>query len=383
MKKYVCILCSVVLITLCFYSQGWSDSIIKSFDPEFHQHPIYWYERDVKKVAWMSMDEVAVFPVKGKGAMLNNSLLRQRFQPGAIITEKNNFVVFLKTKDVVGKNYILSKLTGIRSLQHVKQASPVFYTSKKKHPGARIVLTGEIIVRFPKECTENPIVSIEKEYGLERLKSFDFSQNTFLYRAGDPLNSLEVANRLYESGRVNYAYPNWLRRRTKRAPPDDPLFPDQWHLDNTGQSGGTAGEDVNITSVWDTYKGSSNEVIAIVDDGLEIAHEDLSPNIITGQNWDYVGNDNNPSPVLPDDNHGTACAGVAAASGFNGIGVTGAAPQAGLVGHRLLGAGTDTNEADALTRNNNLIDIYSNSWGPPDAAPPPRLTLYSVRAQDP
>ena len=65
MKKYVCILCSVVLITLCFYSQGWPDSIIKSFDPEFHQHPIYWYERDVKKVAWMSMDEVAVFPVKG------------------------------------------------------------------------------------------------------------------------------------------------------------------------------------------------------------------------------------------------------------------------------------------------------------------------------
>ena len=82
MKKYVCILCSVVLITLCFYSQGRSDSIIKSFDPEFHQHPIYWYERDVKKVAWMSMDEVAVFPVKGKGSALNNSLLRQRFHPG-------------------------------------------------------------------------------------------------------------------------------------------------------------------------------------------------------------------------------------------------------------------------------------------------------------
>ncbi|MCK5195703.1 MAG: S8 family serine peptidase, partial [Desulfobulbaceae bacterium] len=279
----------------------------------------------------MSMDEVAVFPANGKGAMLNNSLLRQRFHPGATITERNNFVVFLKTKDAVGKNFILSKLTGIRSLQHVKQASPVFYTSKKKNPEARIVLTGEIIVRFPKEYTENLIVTIEKEYGLERLRSFDFSQNTFLYRAGDPLNSLEVANRLYESGRVNYAYPNWLRRRTKRATPNDPLFPDQWHFDNTGQSGGTAGEDVNITSVWDTCQGSSNEVIAIVDDGLEIAHEDLSPNIITGQNWDYVGNDNNPSPEQVDDNHGTACAGVAAARGFNSLGVTGAAPYAGLV----------------------------------------------------
>jgi kexin len=366
MKKYVCILCSVVLITLCFYSQGRSDSIIKSFDPEFHQHPIYWYERDVKKVAWMSMDEVAVFPVKGKGSALNNSLLRQRFHPGAIVTEQNNFVVFLKTKEAVGKNFIISKLTGIRSLQHVNQASPVFYTSKKKNPEARIVLTGEIIVRFPKECTENQIVTIENEYGLERLKSFDFSQNTFLYRAGDSLNSLEVANRLYESGRVNYAYPNWHRRRTKKAIPNDPLFSNQWHLDNTGQSGGTAGEDVNITSVWDTNRGSSDEVIAIVDDGLEIAHEDLSPNIIDGESWDYVDSNVDPSPEQVDENHGTACAGVAAASGFNGIGVTGAAPDAGLIGHRLLGAATDVNEADALTRNNNLIDIYSNSWGPAD-----------------
>jgi kexin len=165
---------------------------------------------------------------------------------------------------------------------------------------------------------------------------------------------------------VDYAYPNWHRRRTKRATPNDPLFPNQWHLDNTGQSGGTAGEDVNITSVWDTNIGSSNEVIAIVDDGLEIAHDDLMPNIITDESWDYVDGNDNPSPVLPDENHGTACAGVAAARGFNTLGVTGAAPQAGLVGHRLLGAATDANEADALTRNNSLIDIYSNSWGPAD-----------------
>jgi kexin len=308
----------------------------------------------------MFMDEVAVFPVKGKGSSINNSLLRQRFHPGAIVTEQNNFVVFLKTKEAVDKNFIFNKLIGIRSLQNVKQASPVFYTSKKKQPETRIVLTGEIIVRFPKECTEDQIISIEKEYGLERLKSFDFSQNTFLYRAGDPLNSLEVANRLYESGRVDYAYPNWHRHRTKRATPDDPLFQNQWHLYNTGR--GTAGEDVNITSVWDTYKGSTNEVVAIVDDGLEIDHEDLLPNIITDESWDYVEGDIDPTAG----DHGTSCAGVAAARGFNNLGVTGAAPQTGLIGHRLLGAATDANEADALTRNNNLIDIYSNSWGPAD-----------------
>jgi len=54
---------------------------------------------------------------------------------------------------------------------------------------------------------------------------------------------------------------------------EDPLFPDQWHLLNTGNCG-IQGEDINISSVWDITKGASS-VIAIVDDGLEIYHEDL------------------------------------------------------------------------------------------------------------
>jgi kexin len=197
---------------------------------------------------------------------------------------------------------------------------------------------------------------------LEKLKSFDFNRNTILFRAGDPLNSLNVANALYESGQVIYSYPNWLRIRTTRAIPNDTLFNDQWHLRNTGQGGGVAGEDVNITPVWDTYQASSNEIIAIVDDGLEISHEDLSQNVIPGLSWDWVDEDTDPTAEI----HGTSVAGVAAARGFNNQGVTGAAPLAGLVGHRLLYANTDANEADALTRNKNLIDIYSNSWGPFD-----------------
>jgi len=367
MQRSICFLFWIILTTLCLNAEGWPNSKSEPTDPGLEQQPVYWYEREVRKQAWMALDEVAVFPKKGEGAKLNRDLFIKQLHPKAVITKRNSFLIYLKTPEPMERKLILERVCSLRGLDGVRQASPVFYTDKKRHPTTRLVLTGEIIVQFPKECPDSKIAAVEKEYGLERLKPFPFAQKTFLYRAGlyragEPLHSLKVANDLYESGQANYAYPNWLRSRTKRAVPNDTFFFEQWHLNNTGQGGGTAGEDVNITSVWDTYRASDTEVVAIVDDGLEIGHEDLSDNVLPGESWDYVGGDTDPTAG----DHGTSCAGVAAAAGFNGQGVTGAAPSAGLVGHRLLGAGTDANEADALTRNNGLIDIYSNSWGPTD-----------------
>ena len=369
MKKLIICSITIIFIIFCFLGQGWSNNRKNKnrMDPGLSTEPVYWYQGKVKKQAWMATDEIAVFPVKGEKANLNESDLLEKFHPKAVIVKSNSFVIFLKTPEPVGKDFVLNRLSLVRRLQKVKQSSPVFYTSRNKHPKTRSVLTGEIIVQFPAEFTESQIVAIENEYSLTRLKTFDFSKNAYLYTAGgDALESIQIANTIYESKQVIYAYPNWLRERTKRYTPNDPLFPDQWHLENTGQSDCTTGEDVNIDGSWDTFKGSSNEVIAVVDDGMETEHPDLSANV-RPIGWDWVSGDSNPNPETADDNHGTACAGVAAAVGDNNLGVTGAAFHADIVGHRLIGAGTDANEADALTRNNDQIDIYNNSWGPPDA----------------
>lgn len=158
----------------------------------------------------------------------------------------------------------------------------------------------------------------------------------------------------------------------------DPLYSDQWHLKNTGSPTGTANEDVNIESVWSTYCGL-DIIIAIVDDGLEIAHEDLAANILAGGSHNYVNNSNDPTPPAGStDAHGTSCAGVAGAVGFNGIGVRGAAPGVQLVGYNLLQASNTVNEADSMIRgttggasntrsaSSSSIDISSNSHGAPD-----------------
>jgi hypothetical protein len=163
---------------------------------------VSWYERNVKKQANMAMDEMAVFPEKGKMSSIDEAALIQRFHSQAQITEKNNFVMFLKSPEPIAKDRLSEKRSSLRNVQYVRQVSPVFYTSEKKRPETRMVLTGEIIVQFPSGYSDNQIHAIESKYGLARVTAFSFAQNTFLYQVGDPLTSLDVANRLYESGQV-------------------------------------------------------------------------------------------------------------------------------------------------------------------------------------
>lgn len=158
----------------------------------------------------------------------------------------------------------------------------------------------------------------------------------------------------------------------------DPLYGDQWHLKNTGQIGatgvpGAVGEDINVEPVWlsATPRTGNGIRIAIVDDGLEIGHEDLAANIAaTGLSYNYVtgsadpGYDHDPSDTTS--GHGTAVAGIVAARDLNGLGVRGAAPRANLVGYNLLQYSTLSNEADAMTRGSPNVHISSNSWGSND-----------------
>ena len=158
----------------------------------------------------------------------------------------------------------------------------------------------------------------------------------------------------------------------------DPLYSKQWHLKNNGQNTGISGEDINVEAAWNTeidtgtgtqkIKGAGVH-IRLVDDGLEITHEDLAANIATGQSYDYCDNDNDlantPAPCARH-KHGTLVAGIVAARDFNGLGVRGSAPQASISGFNLLASPSDANALDAMTRDIASVAISNNSWGPRD-----------------
>jgi subtilisin-like proprotein convertase family protein len=187
--------------------------------------------------------------------------------------------------------------------------------------------------------------------------------------AKDPFAAIDAANELRGRGDVSEAYVELARQQQLRTMPNDPLVSSQWHLKYQSQSGAVSGADVNIESAWNYggtgYRGTG-VVIGIVDDGLQVNHPDLITNVDTTNDKDWNGNDSDPSPGTGDD-HGTSCAGNAAARGNNGIGVSGTAPEATLVGMRLIAAvTTDSQEAEAMAYLPDYVQVKSNSWGPND-----------------
>ena len=146
----------------------------------------------------------------------------------------------------------------------------------------------------------------------------------------------------------------------------DPLFVDQWHLDNTGQfSGTTVGEDINVAGAWAEDIKGRGVLVAVVDDGLQLAHEDLSANIAAKKSWDYDQQDTDPSPQSRN-YHGTGVAGLIAARDENGVGLRGVAPRASLAGYNLLwqeGTVLTSQIFDAMTRNVVEVAVSNNSWG--------------------
>ncbi|MBW4497579.1 MAG: CHRD domain-containing protein [Oscillatoria princeps RMCB-10] len=155
--------------------------------------------------------------------------------------------------------------------------------------------------------------------------------------------------------------------------PTDPLYPQQWYLNNTGtnSNGGTAGIDLNIVDsivenfdVWNDYTGKGITV-GIIDDGVESTHEDLAANYNSapaGFTYDPASG----QPQGPDDSHGTAVAGIIAGvatigeTANNQVGISGVAYSAKITGFRY----ADITDTDAsVLSNQQFFDVSNNSWG--------------------
>ena len=145
------------------------------------------------------------------------------------------------------------------------------------------------------------------------------------------------------------------------AVPTDPLFTFQWHLQNTGQTGGTPGVDINVVPVWDDYTGNG-VVIGVVDTGVEYIHPDLAAGYNSTLDHDALSGDDDAF-AGPGERHSTAVSGTIVASADNNIGVAGVAYGAEVAGFRM---GFGFNTESQIEENfwlQSTVDISNNSWG--------------------
>ena len=182
--------------------------------------------------------------------------------------------------------------------------------------------------------------------------------------------------------------------------PDDPDYTKQWHYHNTGQNGGTPHIDVGLNEAWSMMRGSPEVIVAVVDGGIDVSHEDLKDNLWTNlaelNGTPGVDDDGNgyiddthgfnfvagygynpsstvygPAPLIPS-RHGTHVAGTVAARTGNRKGGAGVAGGDNLNrGVSLMSCQTMVDGSDngaylaaaiAYAANNGAV-ILQNSWG--------------------
>jgi subtilisin family serine protease len=150
--------------------------------------------------------------------------------------------------------------------------------------------------------------------GLDRFVRVEVPQGTDLARLAADLQTFP--------GWIEIAERDGVGGVASGFPPNDPLFPVQWYLQNTGQVvngvAGAAGADIGIASAWSVASGGADLVVAVLDSGIN-PHPELEGRILPGWNVPQ----NSTATLDGCNSHGTHVAGVIGARGDNGVGIAG------------------------------------------------------------
>jgi len=232
-----------------------------------------------------------------------------------------------------------SSLNEIRQRANILRTIPAYFVSDGNGDTARFIMSDEFHAKFNPQVTRTEVEMINAQYGVEILNSNKY--NEYLLRATEQasFNTLELANLYYESDLTIWSLPNFLADiRLEQI--DDPLFPNQWHLRNTGQGDGVSGVDINAVPAWDITTGSNSIIVAVLDDGVE-DHEDFySGQLVPG--YTASGGDGSPDPYSE---HGQAVAGIIAAN-HNNIGVRGVSPNVKIMSIKIFDDGALFEDAE-------------------------------------
>lgn len=224
---------------------------------------------------------------------------------------------------------------------------------------------GTLTVQFKPEVTAAERAAILAAYGLAEEEALDYLPHAYTLRLTENAieNPLKIAYKLQQLPEVETAEPDMSFQVALKYIPNDTLYAEQWHLRNNGNRLGlTAGADVKAEAAWDLTRGSRQITVCVMDDGFDLTHPDFNVQGKIVAPRDLLQDDNDPAPLFNDDNHGTACAGVAIAE-ENGVGVVGMAPRCAFMPVRMAMTLSD-NAVVTLFKHaiNNQADVISCSW---------------------
>lgn len=190
---------------------------------------------------------------------------------------------------------------------------------------------------------------------LRRVKQFPRLGHVRVLEGNGTEDTSALLARLRASGRYEYVEPDYIVAAV--ATPNDPRFTDgtQWSLRNDGRSAGLVGADIDAATGWDLQTDASNVIVAIIDSGMRVTHEDLAANLwVNPGEIPANGRDDDNNGYIDDvhgidatrtrsgdpvdeSGHGTHVAGIIGAAANNGRGIAGVAWRVQLMPLRFLG----------------------------------------------
>lgn len=194
-----------------------------------------------------------------------------------------------------------------------------------------------ILVKFRPRLSIQQADAIFKAYRMVLAKKIP-EIPIYLGRLPRGISVQEALSALRENPDVAFAEPDYKMYITDL--PDDPLFPYQYALLNTGQviptgsyPQGIPGADIKAVPAWDITRGNEKTIIAVIDTGVDLRHPDLRAKLASS-GLDLI---HGCIGAEDDHGHGTFVAGIVAAQTDNGEGIAGVARDCKILPIKAIG----------------------------------------------
>lgn len=207
---------------------------------------------------------------------------------------------------------------------NVTRSIPVFLWKDDIGDTAKLIMFDEIRIKFKPNITRAQIDSMNSIYGVEVLRYRGSDRYLLRVSENSNYNALDIANIYYEKNLAVWSVPNFLAD-IKTEQVDDPYYANQWYLNDTRPEG----VDIDAEQAWGIATGTSEVIVAVVDEGVE-THEDFySGQLVAG----YTAGGGDGSPFT-NSKHGQAVAGIIGAN-HNSLGIRGVSPNAKIMSIRV------------------------------------------------
>ena len=223
----------------------------------------------------------------------------------------------------------------VAEVKEMEEKTPQINAQNKYAPG-------EILVKFKTGMSEAEINNMLTLYGssiIKHVKEID------VYHLKIPSTSTvpEMVELYSKNPKCHYAEPNYIGEGGDFIP-NDTSFPQQWYLNNIGQTGGTVDADIDVMwEGWQITRGSSAVVVAVLDTGIDSDHREFQGRILPG--FDFVNEDSDPEADHP---HGPQVTGILAANANNAFAVAGVDHRAQILPVKVLNAQSAGTTADLI-----------------------------------